>query len=385
MKIKTIIVGFLFCIVMDVCAAPRVKTIASFDANGWSRVISTNSCNTVFSPIALSVSAAILGEATTGEHRAKIADALNLMTDFSDAFKPIFDFYRESTESNRVFISLAPSFWFRNTRNIDKNYIRLIQNNFEAEVGKLLTPSTINAWTDVKTDGRIAEILSAIPNNEDAILLTGFAFEGAWELPFNEVNTKNESFECIDKSKINIPMMNAIHNIKLYKKPHFTIARIPFATKGLSMLIMLPKESSSLAELREIVTNEDVVNEAAQHLRSAISTDAIECVTKISLPRIENLCEFDMKDVLVSYGVPMYGYVALGKDEEIDRVTISTYFKISEKSHTLSYSPVSMQQNNQILKPKESFICNRPFLYFVVDERNGNVIIAGHYTGIKGQ
>ncbi len=381
MKIKIILVSSLFAV-----SCVFAQSGPSLSTDGWARIVTNDHCNSVFSPVALATCAAILGEATSGEHRAKIADALDLLTDFSEAFKPVIDFYNESSESNAVFVAMAPSLWLRPPVHSDKDYTRLLQNNFEAEVGRITSPVTVNAWTDAKTDGRIPNIIEHFSNKENAVLAMGIAFEGAWEKPFDAADTTEETFYCTDKTTVQVPMMSAVHSLRLYNTPEFSSIRLPFAAKGISMLIMRPEEKTTLAQLRGMIKNDNLIPVVLHHLRSPLSIGSEESVTKISVPIIEIRSKYDVKDTLSSFNVPTYGYAAISKQTEIDRVKLDVHFRISEKSKTLArkHSITDKTKKDSPAKPGKSFICNRPFLYFVLDEKHGTVIIAGIYTGVTG-
>ena len=371
---------------------------SDFEIRGWNAVMSeTNVANSVFSPIGLAISVAMLGEGTGGTHRANIAESFGLLSDFGNAFSYVFKSYAAASASNAVSITVAPSLWSRQPNKLDLDYRHSLLRNFEAETGNLANTLPINAWTEAKTDGRIPEIVSAIPPHTDILLLNAIAFEGAWEKGFDPAQTAQDDFRREDGTVRKVPMMHGERVVVRVQNADYTAIRLPFAAPGISMLYLLPPEKTEIAAFRSRWGKDLSIDELKSLFRVGAGADVSTLPLKLAVPRMEIGSRWNLLPVISTFKVPVSGYARIGADFKIDNILQAAYVKVSETGYSLTPGvrpPEPKEEggraglrNRRIREDDtpppatESFLLNRPFVFLVWDESTDTIILAGQFNG----
>ena len=369
---------------------------SEFELRGWNHAMPlTEPSDKLFSPIGFAISVAMLGEGTGGNHRANIAEALGLLSDFGNAFSYVFKSYAEASASNAVNITFAPSLWTRQRKKLDLDYRRSLQRNFEAETGSLASALPINAWTEAKTDGRITTIIDKVDPRTEVLLLNAVAFEGAWAKGFDPARTTSEPFTREDGGTTNVMMMHGeLQEVVRVRNSHVAAIRVPFAAAGMSMLYLLPPAGTPIRDLRDNLTRKTSIDGIKSLFRAQSGADVDVLPLKVALPRMENLSRWDLLSSLAVFKVPASGYPRIGEDFKINEVIQAAYIKIAETGYSLTpgATPPPKQEKRRSWRereedeerramPRESFILNRPFLYFVWDEKSDTLLLAGQFMG----
>ena len=371
---------------------------SDFEIRGWNAVMSeTNVANSVFSPIGLAISVAMLGEGTGGTHRANIAESFGLLSDFGNAFAYVFKSYATASESNAVSITVAPSLWSRQPNKLDLDYRHSLLRNFEAETGNLQHLLSINAWTEAKTDGRIPEIVSEIPSHTDILLLNAIAFEGAWEKGFDSAQTTQDDFRREDGTVRKVPMMHGERMVARVQNANYTAIRLPFAAPGISMLYLLPPEKIGIAAFRSRWGKDLSIDELKSLFRVGTGAEVSTLPLKVAVPRMEIDSRWSLLPVISAFKVPVSGYVRIGADFKIDTILQAAYIKVSETGYSLTpgvQPPEPKEEGSRAglrnrrsrdddtpPPAKESFRLDRPFLFMVWDETTDTIILSGQFTG----
>ena len=370
---------------------------SDFEIRGWNAVMSeTNVANSVFSPIGLAISVAMLGEGTGGTHRANIAESFGLLSDFGNAFSYVFKSYAAASASNAVSITVAPSLWSRQPNKVDLDYRHSLLRNFEAETGSLANALPINAWTEAKTDGRIPEIISEIPPHTDILLLNAIAFEGAWEKGFDPAQTTQDDFRREDGTVRKVPMMHGERLVTRVQSADYAAIRLPFAAPGISMLYLLPSEKTKIAAFRSRWGKDLSIDELKSLFRVGTGAEVSTVSLKLAVPRMEIDSRWSLRPIISAFKVPVSGYARIGADFKIDAILQAAYVKVSETGYSLTPGVVPPPKQEASTRPgwrgrrereeapppaTESFRLDRPFVFLVWDESTDTIILAGQFNG----
>ena len=366
-----------------------------FEIDGWRKSVPADDAKSnVFSPIGLAVSLAMLGEGTGGEHRVNISEALGLLSDFGSAFSYVFQSYAQLSASNTVSITFAPSIWARKLKKFDIDYRRSLQRNFEAETGLLTSSLAINAWTEAKTDGRIAQLVEKVDPRTEVLLANAVAFEGAWAKGFDRNRTADRPFRCDDGRLVQVPTMHGECNVAVISNEHAYVARVPFAAPGVSMLYLLPPAGQKLASFRDEVFAKFSIDEMKTIFRTESGAELKHGMARLALPRMEIASHWNLLKTLAAFKVPQSGYARIGPDFKINEVVQVDYIKIVETGYSLTpgvLPPSDKKAKRHVWQdeeedepqalPKIDVKLDRPFLFFVWDENSDTLILSGQFTG----
>ncbi|MBR4651959.1 MAG: hypothetical protein IKO72_01230 [Kiritimatiellae bacterium] len=372
------------------------------EISAWNRIAAEKTGDCAFSPIGLAISVAMLGEGTTGVDRANIMESFGLLSDFGSTFSYVLKSYAESTASNAVSLTIAPSIWSRKIQKMETEYRHSLMRNFEAETGLLSTPLPINAWTEAKTDGRVTNVVGTIDHRTDVLLLNAIAFEGAWQTPFDASLTKKEPFHSADGGVRQVEMMHGEMEVQRLQDEKYTAVRVPFAVKGFSMLLLLPPKGVDVYSFRASFGKGISIDELKSRFRAAsgegfVSAQSASVRLRFAMPRIEMLSRWELTPIISMFKVPKKGYPRLGESATIDEVLQYAYVKVSETGYSLTpgarppepdkkdtRSRRARYYDDEDSKPapaKESFSMDHPFVFMVWDANTDTIVIAGQFTG----
>ncbi len=118
--------------------------------------------------------------------------------------------------------------------------------NFANDQGRL----EINDWAKSKTQDRIKELLK--PGSTDAstkmVITNAIYFNGAWEHPFDIVDTYEADFTVNSDKTVKVSMMSYPHKMKFNhtSTEQMQMLQIPYKENALSMLIILPHNTDDM-------------------------------------------------------------------------------------------------------------------------------------------
>src|SRR5207249_324196 len=98
---------------------------------------------------------------------------------------------------------------------------------------------TINAWVNEQTQGKIADIIAAIPGDVVMYLINAIYFKGDWMQQFDKKLTAPLPFHLQDGSTVNVPTMTygTEATIRQTWTPSARIIELPYGGGAFSMTI----------------------------------------------------------------------------------------------------------------------------------------------------
>ena len=66
------------------------------------------------------------------------------------------------------------------------NFIRIAKDNYSSEIQPLKNVQQVNKWCDIKTHGKITQIIEELKPNIFMIILNAVYFKGVWISQFNK-------------------------------------------------------------------------------------------------------------------------------------------------------------------------------------------------------
>lgn len=158
---------------------------------------------------------------------------------------------------------------------------------------------TINDWVELKTDGKIKELLSpgTIDGDTVAILVNAIYFKGLWEVPFNPMLTRKSDFFVNPSKKVSVDFLidddrflyGAVDDLDA------TAVELKYKDSPFSMVILLPNEQNGLSKMVDKIQNNYNLVDVSQKLRK-------ERIF-IYIPKFEVEYKIELKPVLSKMGM----------------------------------------------------------------------------------
>jgi serine protease inhibitor len=371
-------------------SAMNAAMIAGYNALGLTlfRALAQSDGNMVMSPLSIGVTLAMGLAGAAGE----TADEMALTLGFDGARPELFAanadllrHYAESSAPEAARVRLANALVLtQHGAAVAKAYRDLLAGSFAAEIfaGDV---ARINQWVAQRTEGKIEHALDSLPQDDIAVLLNAIYFKAPWAKPFNPASTFSTGFlhgydDDLEKIKIEVEMMDGSGDYVTASGPGYRAARLPYKTASLGMIVVLPDEDSDPGTALQSF---DVAELA--RLRVALAR-AQPSHTTLMLPRFRARTLSSLRPALEKAGMALafdwtradFSRMTGRPPAEIPvAVTDVVHCAMIDVAEEGTEAAAATLQYFHIGGAPPSFVVDRPFLFFVLDETTGAILFQG--------
>jgi len=236
--------------------------------------------------------------------------------------------------------------------------------------------NAINSWVSERTRGLIPQILDSLPEEMALALTNAVYLDADWEHPFRESNTRPGVFHKAT-GKATVDFMHQTETLPYGAGPGYRAVALPYRSSPLSLLIVLPVQQR-LGALQHRLDGKSLGRVA----RGLSARPVI-----LSVPRFHLNTNVELKGALKRLGMP----TAFSEAANFSRITTAVPLKIAFVKHVADFTVdeggtvaaaatvVGVVVKSAPRPPPDpiSFNANRPFLFFLRDDRTGAVLFAG--------
>ncbi|KOP66807.1 proteinase inhibitor I4 serpin [Bacillus sp. FJAT-18019] len=347
-----------------------------------SKIPGQESDNLIISPYSITQALALAYNGAAGETAAEIAEVLGWKgmnaADINEGNRSL----RSLLENGGgVVLNVANSVWHRPGLKLKKAYTETVKGGYSAEVRETDLKQeegmkAINQWVKEQTSGMIPTIYDRPPGGA-AVLINAIYFNGGWMEEFDPARTVDEPFTLPDGTHKSVPMMKQEGRYGYKEGESWQAIRIPYGDDRMHMLVILPKESSSIHELHQQLWRD------ASIWKEGYSFETVQ----LGLPKFKAEQGFELSDNLKSlgmvkafdYGRADFSSMAEEGDEfYIDHVKHRTIVDVSEKG-TEAAAVTAVGVEAGAAPPSEPIVMNinRPFFFAIEDRDTGTWLFMG--------
>ena len=265
------------------------------------------------------------------------------------------------------------------------SYKKSVANYYEAYVESIdfgngqAAVNKINNWCNRNTNGLITKIIDNIPPDTFACLMNALYFKGKWSEPFEKQLTSDETFVKESGEKLKVPMMKQEASFSYTENEVCQVIRLPYGNGAYSMVIALPYEGHTVAEV--IATMKKTGWES-------FTAPTDQPTVNLWLPRFETKFEGELNDMLEQLGMPTAFTAAADFSAMTERpVCISlikqkAIIKVNEEGSEAAAVSIGFMKDTAVMPGKTvMFHATRPFLYFITENSSGAILFSGRYSG----
>jgi len=285
---------------------------------------------------------------------------------------------RTTNIDEKVDIEIANSIWIRNGFNVKQNFIDINKNFLNAEVesldfSDLSAAQTINSWIARKTRNLIPKVIEP-PIAEDVMmyLINAIYFKGEWTDAFKTKNTFEADFYAYDKNADKVSMMQRKGKIEYCITDDYQAVRLPYGNEKTGMVVILPN-----GDINEFIKNRD--NNSWNNLLNQLNPVGD---LNLQLPKFK--MEYGIKELKKSLSELGMGEIftdsadfsGIAKDLFINKVMHKAIIDVNEEGTEAAAVTVGEITTTSVREPI-SFIANRPFIFVITDNEEGNILFMG--------
>ncbi|MBD3257468.1 hypothetical protein GF377_03465 [candidate division GN15 bacterium] len=287
-----------------------------------------------------------------------------------------------------VNFSIANSFWSRQGKAIQPEYIDMANTFYDARVEEVditqpWVADTINQWVEDKTAGKIKDMVAS-PLDFAAMLLNAIYFKADWRYPFDTADTRERDFRLSDgTNKVWETMHLAaedvvvdtsfppVYNpdITVFANQDLSMISLPYGDEGFEMLVIVPDSSTTVDDFVADMTLAD--------LTSWIDQLHVERFW-LSLPKIRFSFESMLNDVLIGMGMGIaftpgmadFGNMFVDGVGWIDQVKQKAFVQVDE--HGTEAAAVTQVIVADSLPPVID--ATRPFVFMIREAQSGTIL-----------
>jgi serpin B len=235
----------------------------------------------------------------------------------------------------------------------------------------------INAWGSSHTDGIIPRMLTEVPAETRLVLANAVYLKAKWEEEFEAEETSPGTFHRGDGKGVQAEFMHQVDQFRYGVGPGYKAVELPYRASSLSLLAVLPV-GSGVARLERRLRE-------TGGLAGVVHRLAPETV-EMSLPRFHLRTEASLVAPLEALGMKLpfteaadfSGIAAeplkIGQVEHVADIDVD-----EEGTEAAATTGVGIVATSAPAPPIDSvtFNANRPFLFFVRDDKSGAILFAG--------
>jgi serpin B len=262
------------------------------------------------------------------------------------------------------------------------DYVRLLKDDYQAEVVRDADLDAINRWVSQRTEGKIDRILDQLDPRDAAVILNAVYFKADWRVPFDRTATRDGDFNLTPATKIRVAMMHKSRRYPVLSRSGYRALRLPYGVDALSMVIVLPDDIDGATNLaREL----DAVTLAG--LFKDLRDD--QQVVELALPRFKTSFKASLKPFFVQAGMTQAfddmraDFSAMSKERlAIGAIEHRAVIDVAEEgTEAAAATAVSMRAFSLIVPTKGiPFVVDRPFLFYMVDDATGAILFEGRIS-----
>lgn len=298
--------------------------------------------------------------------------------------------------SNTVSLKTANKIYPHENFQILKSFLETIDKKFHAEVQSLnfgdasASSKEINKWVAKQTSDKITDLIdpSLINNLTRLVLVNAIYFKGNWTHKFDSNSTSKVDFHLIDGSTKKVDMMKNQKKFRHSSSPNglsADICELAYEGEQISMTIILPHENSSIESVEKQL-NDKVLNEM-------LSSGKQFKTVNLQLPKFKLRYNAELSNHLIKMGANLpfdeskadfSGMTSNPNGLVISNVVHQAFVELNEEgTEAAAATAVIMRLKCARVErpdPVINFVCNRPFLFLIHENKNNGILFFGKYV-----
>ncbi|MFW7379558.1 MAG: serpin family protein [Oligoflexus sp.] len=352
--------------------------------------------NVFFSPLSISTALTLVQAGARGETADSIKYALRMQgVENEEMYGGLSSVLQTinaegELEAERPYdLKVANGIWMEQTLPVNESYSQLTTDLFQAEFGLANFQSQpeaarlkINDWVENQTNNLIQDLFpeNSITDYTRMVIANAIYFKGQWETEFDSKETMAMPF--YDDSGVNImdsdvQMMNRLADIPYAHlvEEQVKLVSLPYKGDDVSMVMVLPDQDLGLNNLTSRLSAEKF-----QSWLTALSTNEV----RLTMPKFKVTSSYHMNSYLATLGMGLaftekadFSGISPAEKLSISEVFHKAFIEVNEEGTEAAAATGVVVGVTSIAPEPEVFQADRPFLYFIMDNRSQTILFAG--------
>ncbi|NPV00991.1 MAG: serpin family protein [Brevinematales bacterium] len=338
--------------------------------------------NIILSPVSVSFALSCALDGASGETLAQMKAVMGMQDASAAGIHTNIGFlmYSLLNRDPEVLLSIANSLWVMKGDSLMEDYRKSVKTFYNAETA-VIDPSDagmvgrINDWVKGATKGMIDSIIGQIPDGLSVLILNAVYFKGVWAQPFPVGMTADLPFTCFDKTKKTTKMMYMQAKLPYYEEKGFQSVSMDYGKGKFAMAVVLPAQGTDMAAF--------INSFGADKWNTVIAGMGIVKV-EMGMHRFTAESDLGLNDTMMALGMPAafgggFDKMVAGENLFISVIKQKAKIIVNEQGSEASAVTAIQITKSSVEAPEKMYrmICDRPFLYAIVDRETGIPLFMG--------
>ncbi|CAB3243840.1 unnamed protein product [Arctia plantaginis] len=340
------------------------------------------SAYSVLSPLAQ------LALASVGQTHDEILTAIGMPND--NVTKEVFSDVNTRIQSVKgVELKQANKVYVRDGYNLNQEFAAISRTVFNSEVQNIdFNKSTeaaaeINMWVEANTNNRIKDLVnpSTLTPSTAAVLVNAIFFKGNWQIPFEELSTRDRDFFVTKNKKITKSMMHQTDSFEYGESDELDAKLLEMSYEGgeTSFVIVLPKQNDSIESLIEKLKDPAVFPKARSNMYTVdvhVSLPKFKIETTTNLKDV--LQKINIKQLFVERGAHLDNLIEGESNLYVSDAIQKAFIEVDEKGTEAAAANkfgLSFPDSVGATPLYQSFDADHPFVFYLM--QNDNILFNG--------
>lgn len=332
--------------------------------------------NVLISPVSANLVLSMIDNAVKGSARQELCTALGFGDDIEalNGYNQSLLKYLLSVDASAE-IYLPNSLWYT-IDGVKPGFKSMLSDIYSAPTLKSTREtitSNVNSWVSKNTRGYVTKLLQDDQKCAFAFVNCLY-FKGIWSSPFDKEKTQKQDFKNFDGTTTKTDFMSDEKTVKSVGGANYSAISLQFGNGAFSFDIFLPDEG---------YTTEDVMTELK---KTGMPEYEYSTSVYVQIPKMSLSKQIDMIPVMKALGVTKI-FNACDFSEMIDMpIDTDMAVGILQQANTLQFDEEKTVVASatvggiEFISPKpvtESFVVDRPFIFFVREQSTQALLLAG--------
>jgi serpin B len=348
--------------------------------------------NLFYSPYSISLALAMTYAGARGETEQQMADTLHFILS-QDRLHPTFNGLdlelasrgegAKGKDGEGFRLNIVNALWGQKDYHFLPAFLDLLAVNYGAGLRTLNfigapeeSRITINEWVSDQTEGRIEDLIpKGLINTLTRLVLTNaIYFNAAWQYPFEEGATQNDTFYLLNGDESTVPMMRQTKSFGYAEGDDYQAVELPYDGRELSMVIMLPQSGQFEAFEASLDTKQvDAIVARLEHEQ-----------VDLMMPKFEYESSFGLKKALATMGMPVafsegadFSGMTGNRDLFIADVVHKAFVSVDEAGTEAAAATAVVMELTAAPGTPVTVKVDRPFIFLIRDIETGAILFVG--------
>lgn len=345
--------------------------------------------NIFYSPWSISTAFALVYEGAREKTAEEIQSVFGFPPDENvrtSSFSSIQKDLNNNNSRGNYTLNTANALWVKEGYELSDDYVNVAKEAYDSEVSNVdftrdESRVHINEWVESKTNEKIKDLIpeGVLDDLTRLVITNAIYFKGTWVTQFDEKNTAEEDFMTDSGNTVKVPMMKLEEAYFKYAETDLLqVIELPYQGDKVSMLILLPKDSTELSPVEESLTLDNLTL-----WKNSLRNQTVN----VQIPKFKVETEYTLNELLIDLGMPSafdpnsanLSAITDQEDLYISAALHKAFVEVNEEG-TEAAAATGIVIGTTSVQVNPLFRADHPFVFIIQDSETGNILFMGRVS-----